>query len=55
METGLSTLGRQSQIYKALSIKKSKYYARLKYLKSDPSKDAEGTYLKAEQIKLMNL
>jgi hypothetical protein len=26
-------------------IRKFTYYDRLKYLKSDPSKDAEGTYL----------
>jgi hypothetical protein len=55
METGLSTLGRPEQIYQTLSIGKSTYYDRLKYLKSDPTKDAEGTYLNAEQIKLMNL
>ena len=36
-------------------IEKSTYYARLKYLEIDPTKDAEGTYLNAEQIKLMNL
>jgi hypothetical protein len=47
MEKGLSTLGRPSQIYEALSIRKSTYYDRLKYLKSDPCKDAEGTYLNA--------
>ena len=55
METGLSTLGRQSQIYKVLSIGKSTYDARLKYLKIDPSKDAEKTYFNAEQEKLMDL
>jgi hypothetical protein len=55
MGTGLSTFGRQSQIYKILSIGKSTYYDKLKYLKIDPTKDAEGTYLNAEQIKLMNL
>jgi len=37
METGRTTLGRQSQIYKVLSIEKSTYYARLKYLEIDRS------------------
>lgn len=54
MEKGLSTLGRQSQLYKILSIGKSTYDARLKYLKSDPCKDAEKTYFNAEQVKLMD-
>ena len=37
METGFPTLGRQSQIYKVLSIGKSTYDARLKYLEIDRS------------------
>ncbi len=53
MEKGLPTLGRQSQIYKVLSIGKSTYDARLKYLEIDPCKDAEETYLNAQQMKLM--
>ena len=53
MEKGRTTLGRQSQIYKVLSIGKSTYDARLKYLKSDPTKDAERTCLNAQQMKLM--
>jgi len=53
MEKRLSTLGRQSQIYKVLSIGKSTYDARLKYLEIDPCKDAEETYLNAQQMKLM--
>lgn len=34
-------------------IGKSTYYARLKYLEIDQGKDAEETYLNAEQMKLM--
>jgi hypothetical protein len=37
MEKGLPTFGRQSQIYKTLSIGKSTYDARLKYLEIDQS------------------
>jgi len=37
MEKGRTTLGRQLQIYKVLSIGKSTYDARLKYLEIDPS------------------
>jgi hypothetical protein len=37
MEKGLSTLERQSQIYKVLSIEKPTYDARLKYLEIDRS------------------
>jgi|GEM_PF-5776050 len=47
MEKGLSTLGRPSQIYKVLSIEKSTYHDKLKYLEIGPRKDAEGTYLNA--------
>jgi len=37
MEKGRTTFGRQSQIYKILSIGKSTYDARLKYLEIDQS------------------
>jgi hypothetical protein len=37
MEKGRTTLGRQSQIYQVLSIGKSTYDARLKYLEIDQS------------------
>jgi hypothetical protein len=53
METELSTKWRFEQICEALSIEKSTYYNRLKYLEIEPSRDAEGTYLSAEQMKLM--
>jgi hypothetical protein len=36
-------------------IGKSTYYPRLKYLEIDPSKDAEGTYFNAEQMKLIEM
>lgn len=37
----------------AFSIKKSQYYDRLKFLGIKASKDAEGTYLSAERMKVM--
>ncbi len=37
----------------ALGIKKSPYYERLRFLGIKANKDAEGTYLNAEQMKLM--
>lgn len=37
----------------ALGIKKSPYYERLKFLGIKANKDDEGTYLNAEQMKLM--
>ena len=54
METELSTTWRPEQICEALSIEKSTYYNRLKYLEIEPSRDAEGAYLSAEQMKLMS-
>jgi hypothetical protein len=49
METELSTCRATIANLRGMRIIKSTYYERLKYLKSDPSKDAEGTYLnKAE-------
>jgi len=54
METELSTKWRPEQICEDLSIEKSTYYNRLKYLEIEPSRDAEGAYLSAEQMKLMS-
>jgi hypothetical protein len=54
METELSTKWRPEQICEELSIEKSTYYNRLKYLEIEPSRDAEGAYLSAEQMKLMS-
>jgi hypothetical protein len=53
METELSTTWRPEQICEALSIERSTYYKRLKYLEIEPSRDDEGPYLDAEQMKLM--
>lgn len=53
METELSTKWRPEQICEALSIERSTYYNRLKYLEIEPSRDDEGPYLNAEQMKRM--
>jgi hypothetical protein len=53
METELSTKWRPEQICEELSIEKSTYYNRLKYLEIEPSRDAEGAYLSADQMKVM--
>jgi len=53
METELSTTWRPEQICETLSIERSTYYKRLKYLEIEPSRDDEGPYLDAEQMKLM--
>jgi hypothetical protein len=53
METELSTKWRPEQICEELSIEKSTYYNRLKYLEIEPSRDDDGTYLTQEQMKLM--
>jgi hypothetical protein len=53
METELSTKWRSDQICEALSIEKSAYYNRLKYLEIEPGRDDEGSYLNAEQMKRM--
>ena len=53
METELSTPWRPDQICERLGIEKSAYYNRLKYLEIEPSRDDDGTYLNAEQMKLM--
>ena len=53
METELSTKWRPEQICEELSIEKSTYYNRLKYLEIEPSRDAEGPYLTQEQVGLM--
>jgi hypothetical protein len=53
METELYTKWRLEQICEALSIEKSTYYNRLKYLEIEPSRDDEGSYLSADQMKLM--
>jgi len=53
METELSTKWRPEQICEKLSIGTSTYYNRLKYLEIEPSRDDEGPYLNAEQMKLI--
>jgi len=53
MEKELSTKWQPEQICEELGIGISTYYNRLKYLEIEPSRDAEGTYLSAEQMKLM--
>jgi hypothetical protein len=53
MGTELSTKWRPEQICEELSIEKSTYYNRLKYLEIEPSRDAEGAYLTQEQVRLM--
>jgi len=53
METELSTQWRPEQICEELSIEKSTYYNRLKYLEIEPSRDDEGPYLTQDQRKLM--
>jgi hypothetical protein len=53
METELSTKWRPEQICEELSIERSTYYNRLKYLEIEPSRDDEGPYLNAEQMKRM--
>jgi hypothetical protein len=53
METELSTKWRPEQICQELSIEKSTYYNRLKYLEIEPSRDDEGPYLTQDQKKLM--
>jgi hypothetical protein len=53
METELSTTWRPEQICEALSIERSTYYNRLKYLEIEPSRDDEGPYLSADQMKMM--
>jgi hypothetical protein len=55
MEKGLPTKRKPGKTQETLSIKKSTYYRRLKYLEIEPSKDAERTYFNAEQVKLMDL
>jgi hypothetical protein len=53
METELSTKWRPEQICQELSIERSTYYNRLKYLEIEPSRDDEGPYLTQDQKKLM--
>jgi predicted RND superfamily exporter protein len=53
MTADLSTKWRLDQICQVFSIEKSTYYNRLKYLGIEASRDTEGTYLNAEQMKLM--
>ncbi|MEG4034555.1 hypothetical protein QUA03_12090 [Microcoleus sp. S36b_A4] len=53
MTTELSTKLRPDEICEKLSIGTSTYYDRLKFLGIKANKDEEGTYLNAEQMKLM--
>ncbi|MEG4007730.1 hypothetical protein QUA41_17735 [Microcoleus sp. Pol11C1] len=53
MTAELSTKWRPEQVCEELSIGSSTYYNRLKHLGIEASKDADGPYLNAEQMKLM--
>ncbi|MEG4493320.1 hypothetical protein [Microcoleus sp. D3_18_C4] len=53
MTTELSSKWRPEQVCEELSIGSSTYYNRLKHLGIEASKDADGPYLNAEQMKLM--
>ncbi|MGB7892634.1 MAG: hypothetical protein WCF82_12145 [Microcoleus sp.] len=53
MTTELSTKWRPDEICEKLSIGTSTYYNRLSHLGIEASKDEEGVYLNAEQMKLM--
>jgi hypothetical protein len=53
MTTELSTKWRFEQISEKLSIEKTTYYNRLKFLEIEPNKDSEGTYLSTEQMEVM--
>ncbi|MEG4912242.1 hypothetical protein [Microcoleus sp. B7-D4] len=53
MTTELSTKLRPDAICEKLSIGSSTYYNRLKHLGIEASKDEDGPYLNAEQMKLM--
>ncbi|MEG3840063.1 hypothetical protein [Microcoleus sp. herbarium14] len=53
MTQALSARTTPDEACEALGIKKSQYYDRLKYLGIKANKDAEGTYLSAEQMKVM--
>ncbi|MEG5236995.1 hypothetical protein [Microcoleus sp. AT9b-C3] len=53
MTTELSTKLRPDEICEKLGIGTSTYYNRLKYLGIEASRDADGPYLNAEQMKLM--
>lgn len=53
MTQAISARTTPDEACEALGIKKSPYYDRLKYLGIKAKKDAEGTYLNEEQMKLM--
>lgn len=53
MTTEVSTKRRPDEICEVLGIGKSTYYDRLKYLGIKASKDGDGAYLSAEQMKRM--
>lgn len=53
MTTEVSTKQRPDEICEVLGIGTSTYYNRLKYLGIEASKDGDGAYLNAEQMKLM--
>lgn len=53
MTTELSTKWRPDEICERLGIGSTTYYNRLSHLKIEASKDGEGPYLNAEQMKLM--
>jgi hypothetical protein len=52
MTEEVSQKWRQDEIYERLSIGSSTYYNRLSHLGIEASKDEEGVYLNAEQMKL---
>lgn len=53
MTTELSTKLRPEEVWDRLGIGSSTYYNRLSHLGIEASKDEEGVYLNAEQMKLM--
>ena len=53
MTTELSTKWRPDELCEKLGIGTSTYYNRLSHLGIEASKDSEGTYITAEQMKLM--
>ncbi|WP_377481880.1 MAG: hypothetical protein P2A85_29380 (plasmid) [Microcoleus anatoxicus] len=53
MTQAMSARTTPDEACEALGIKKSQYYDRLKFIGIKANKDAEGTYLSAEQMKVM--
>ena len=53
MTEEVSRKWRMDEVLEAFGIKDTTYYNRLHHLNIKPSKDEEGTYITAEQMKLM--